>query len=189
MQKKFKILIVDDDPTVRNLYVEVFTKGGFEVIEAADGVEGLDKATKELPNVVFTGIIMPRMDGFGLMEALKKNVSTAEMPVVVSSHMGREDDKKKAKELGADDFFVLGLTTPKEVVLRVNSLLEGKEYRLKLNTNDLDIYRLIDDLEYGRHFSCTSCGNELILKLKFLDISKNEFKAKIVCPKCGELVR
>jgi PleD family two-component response regulator len=188
MEKKYRILIVDDDLSIRSLYSDIFKSEGFEVIEAVDGVDGLDKATKELPDIIFTGIIMPRMDGFGLMEALRKNVATVKIPIVVSSHMGREDDKKRALELGADDFFVWGMITPKEVVVHIISLLEGKEYKLKLNGSELDIYRLIDDLGYGRHFSCPECGEELVLKLKFLNAAKNEFRAKIECPKCGEIL-
>ena len=67
-----KILLVDDDETIRGMYDDIFKKEGFEVFEAIDGVDGLDKATKNIPDVIFTGIVMPTMDGFQLMEALKK---------------------------------------------------------------------------------------------------------------------
>ena len=68
MGQTFKMLLVDDDVDTQSLYAEVFRAAGFEVREAKDGLEGLDMATAERPDVVFTGIIMPRMDGFALTE-------------------------------------------------------------------------------------------------------------------------
>jgi len=88
---KTKILIVDDDVMTREMYVNVFKQSGYEVFEAGDGVDGLDVASRELPDVIFTGIIMPRMSGFELMEALRKAVATSKIPVVISSHIGREE--------------------------------------------------------------------------------------------------
>lgn len=186
MEKKYKILIVDDDDAVRNLYVEVFNGKGFEVIEAVDGLDGMEKALANLPDVIFTGIIMPRMDGFNLNEALKKNVATSNIPVVMSSHMGREEDRKKAVETGIKDFFVLDLVTPKEVAARVLALFDSEKYKLKLNIVDKDAVRLIQDLKLKESFLCANCGEELILDLKITDLEKREFSGRIICSKCGQ---
>jgi two-component system chemotaxis response regulator CheY len=146
MDKRIKILVIDDDESVRTMYSHVFRDANFQVIEAENGLEGLDKATTENPDVVFTGIIMPKMDGFSMMEAMKKNVVTASIPVVISSHMGREEDRQKANVLGARYFFVKGYTTPKEIVEKVRSLfLGGKEYRLELNNYSMDAQKLAQD--------------------------------------------
>lgn len=88
--KTKKILLVDDDEMIRGIYSEVFRNNGFEVEEARDGLEGLEKARSIIPDIIFTGIIMPKMEGFDLMEALKKNVATSQIPVFISSHLGRE---------------------------------------------------------------------------------------------------
>ncbi|MBX4191817.1 MAG: response regulator [Candidatus Doudnabacteria bacterium] len=61
---KKRILVVDDDAVQKDLYSDVFKDKGYEVIPAADGLEGLEVALKEKPDLIFTGIIMPRMDGF-----------------------------------------------------------------------------------------------------------------------------
>ena len=102
----YKILIVDDADVIRETYAQIFKQKKAQVISAKDGVEGLDLATKEMPDVIMTGIIMPRMDGFQLIKALKENVQTSEIPIAILSHLGREDDRKKAEELGIVNFIV-----------------------------------------------------------------------------------
>jgi len=184
--KKIRILIVDDDDATRSLYTEVFKKHGFDVTEAVDGVEGLDMATKNVPDIVFTGIIMPRMDGFALMEALKKNMATSSIPVAISSHMGREEDQRKAKELGAGDFISRDMNTPNEVVERIKAVLNLTEYKIKFYTGELDAVKLASDLHFNENFLCVACGTEAILSLKLKDVASHEFSAKFICPKCGE---
>jgi two-component system, chemotaxis family, chemotaxis protein CheY len=184
-EKKTKILIVDDDETVRNLYADVFKERGFEVIEALDGVDGLDKATKNIPDLVFTGIIMPRMDGFGLIEALKKNVSTCKIPVIVSSHLGREEDKRRAEKLGAKDFVMLGYYTPYEVVERVKLQFSSSEYELRVISNDLGARKLAEDMHIKDGLRCKKCDGELILSLRLADEKSRTFSAKLICFRCG----
>lgn len=184
--KKIKILIVDDEDIIRGMYAEVFKKSGFEVTEAVDGVDGLDKATKNIPDIIFTGIIMPRMDGFALFEALKKNVATSSIPVVISSHMGREEDKKKAEELGIKDFIARDLNTPNQTVERIMAVLNIIEYKLKFQINELDALKLAQDMHFNEKFQCLDCGGEAIIALKLKDAQAQEFSAKIICSKCGK---
>ena len=185
METKRKILIVDDDDPTRKMYVNVFKNAGFEVVEAIDGIEGLEKATKENPDVIFTGIIMPRMDGFTMMESLKKTIPTADIPVIISSHMGREEDRQKANGLGARHFIIRDFTSPKEVVEKVKALfIEGKEYRLEINNISMDSQKLAHDLGLNNHFQCMECDEKLILKL--VAKNKNEgMEAHFICPSCG----
>jgi two-component system chemotaxis response regulator CheY len=183
--KKIKILIIDDDESVRSIYAEIFSKEGFEVEEAIDGLEGLDKVTKNIPDLVFTGIVMPRMDGFGLIEALSKNVATSKIPVVISSHLGRTEDHEKAKTMGVKDFIVRNMVTPKEAVERVRKVLGSGDYKLRINTNELDATQLAKDLHFGEGYKCEYCGTDLILNLSVSDIENHEFRGKISCPNCG----
>lgn len=183
---KIKILIVDDDEPIRAMYAEVFKKHNFEVEEAVDGVEGLDMATKNVPDIIFTGIIMPRMDGFGLMEALKKNVSTSNVPVVVSSHMGREEDKNKAREMGAKDFITRDFVTPNQAVERIMAIFKVEEYRLKFSPGELDAVKLAKDMGSGENFQCASCGGQLVLAVKLKDAKTKECSAKFICPQCNQ---
>ncbi len=184
MNKKIKVLVVDDDVPTRELYANVFREAGFEVVEAEDGVDGLDKATTQSPDVIFTGIVMPRMDGFSLVEALKKNLSTADIPVMISSHMGREEDRQKANVMGVKYFVVRGFTKPKEVVEKIKSLLMGgMEYRLEIDKLSLDGQKLAKDVGLNSRYQCLECNEELILKLIAED--KDGLRAHLICPSCG----
>ncbi len=182
--KKTKSLIVDDDDSIREMYAEVFSGAGFEVMEAIDGLDGLDKATKDLPDVVFSGIIMPRMDGFSLMEALKKNVVTGNIPVIISSHMGREEDQKKARELGAKDFIITGYYTPREIVNRVKDLFAENEYQLRIYPDVLDAKKMVEEMGMGAELKCKYCGADLVLAIKPTDIKNHVFSSKFICSQC-----
>lgn len=187
MSKAIKILLVDDDVPTREMYAEVLTRAGYEIIQANDGVEGLDLATKQMPNLIFTGIIMPRMDGFTLIETLKKTVMTANIPVVISSHMGREEDKKRANLLGARDFIMRDVTTPKEVVERVNALFvrAGSQYVFEFNVYALDAQKLARDMGFDNDYQCLECSEKMLLALKLMDSKNKTFEARFICPKCG----
>jgi DNA-binding response OmpR family regulator len=183
--EKIKVLLVDDDDNLRTIYADVFRREGFDVVEANDGVDGLDKATRENPNVIFTGIIMPRMDGFSLKDALAKNVSTAEIPVLMLSHMGREEDRKKASESGIREFIVQGMISPNQVVEKVRAMFGSGEYHLQFDSLELDAPRLAGDFHFNPKFECPECMNsKLILNLEIIDVEKKHFKARFMCPKC-----
>jgi len=186
-EKKIKILVIDDDAPTREMYAEVLAKAGYEILQAEDGVQGLDIATKEMPDLIFTGIVMPRMDGFTLMETLKKTVMTATIPVIISSHMGREEDQQRANVLGAKDFIMRDVTPPREVVERINALFvrSGGEYKLDFNAYAMDAQRLARDLNLNTDFQCLECNEKTALNLKLTDSKNVTFEAKFICPKCG----
>ena len=185
--KKLKILIVDDDKDLQEMYSEIFQNANFIVLQANDGVEGLDKATKELPDVIFTGIVMPRMDGFSMIESLKKTVMTSSIPVVISSHMGREEDKIRANELGVKDFIIRGTTRPVEVLERINSLFTeaGSKYVLEFSQFSMDAQQLAKDLNFQSSFNCLECGGRLLLEMKLMNVKDRLFEARFFCPKCS----
>lgn len=178
----FKILIVDDDEETRGLYREVFSDAGFVVTEAVDGVEGLEKVTKEKPDVIFSGIIMPRLDGFGLVEALRDNVLTASIPVAFCSHLGRTEDRERAKELGVRDFIVRDIVTPNETVSRIRSLLSNDEYLISFHKTNLDAQKLAMHLGINQDFRCDeNGGSQFVIRLRIRNRATREFDAELVC--------
>lgn len=182
MEQVFKILLVDDDEDTRSLYAEVFRSSGFEVQEAKDGLEGLDRATANHPDVIFTGIIMPRMDGFALTKALRENVVTASIPIAFSSHLGRQEDQLRAKELGVNEFIVRDMVTPNDAVLRIRSLISRNEYIVALDAHALDAQRLASDLRLNPNFTCSENGGQrFALRLKTKNASTRDFEAELIC--------
>jgi len=191
MDNKKKILLVDDDALLLEMYCEIFQAANYEVIRAGDGLEGLDKAIKEIPDIIFTGIVMPRMDGFDMMEALKKTVMTSNIPVVISSHMGRGEDQQRANLLGAKDFIVRDVTRPIEVVERISSLFleAGEEYKVEFNPYALDGQKIAKDLSFHASFLCLDCSEKLVINMKLKDPKDRIFESRFVCPKCGWIAK
>lgn len=185
---KKKILIVDDNDQIREIYADVFRKNGFEVLEAKDGVEGADKATSEDDlAAIFTGVVMPRMDGFQMLEILKKNALLAAVPVFINSHLGREEDRKKAESMGLDGFFIRGTISPTEICQKVKDRLnqdQGKKYLLNLNPWEIDGERFVEENGFPSDLKCDNCGAALAIELEANE--KKISQAQIKCPNCDK---
>ncbi|MEK7627519.1 MAG: response regulator [Patescibacteria group bacterium] len=180
------VLIVDDDNDVRERYREVFKENGFSVIEARNGVEGLDIALEKRPNLIFTGIIMPKMDGFDMIKHLKDDIRTTNIPIMISSHLGRQEDKIKAQGLGIKDFILLDFTPPIDVVRLARLRIEGdkeEKYLLDVNEISLDAARLTRDFNFPPYLKCDKHSSEkMVLVLSADPENAGVFKAKFICP-------
>lgn len=182
MKKNIHILLVDDDVETRTLYAEFLRPAGFEVREAKDGLEGLEMINQIPPDVIITGIILPRLDGFGLVENLKKNVATSSIPVIFLSHLGREEDERRAKELGVKDFIVRDMTSPNEVIRRIHAVFETTEYLIAFDQLSLDARRLAQDLQMNWGALCVNKEDgQVALKLRVRDKEKKLFDAEFTC--------
>jgi DNA-binding response OmpR family regulator len=177
----YKVVVIDDDEDTRSLICEILRNKGFDVREATDGLDGLEKVTQMPPDVVLSGIIMPRMDGFTLVESLKKNTITAAIPVIFLSHMGREEDRVRAEQLGVNEFFVTTMMPPAEIVSRIHALLSHSEYLITPNPYELDAQKLAQDLNLNRDFLCSDGGEKLALRLKLKDAGSRRFEAELIC--------
>ncbi|MCX6813719.1 MAG: response regulator [Candidatus Azambacteria bacterium] len=178
-----KILIVDDDEFLLGIYAKNFKDEGFEVLTARDGQEGWDIiAAGNIPDVVFTGIIMPRMTGFELIAKMQSDPKLAIIPVAINSHRGRPEDEKLAGEMKVDDFIVQGLTTPVEVVRRIKMLLGIKNaYKITIVPDKYDGTAFINFLNKQQDATCDPAdGKEIFLELE-PKAEKGEFKVKISC--------
>lgn len=183
MEKATKLLIVDDDVNTRSLYADALRAVNFDVREGNDGLEGLEKATQDVPDIIVTGIIMPRMDGFQFFEALRKNVTTAGVPVIFLSHLGREEDAKRATALGAKAFLIRDMTSPNDMIARINGILTSKEYVLGIDPFNFDAAKFAADFDLNADFVCSDKkpGGRIVLKLRSHDGDAKRFDAEIAC--------
>ncbi|MFA6028043.1 MAG: response regulator [Patescibacteria group bacterium] len=122
-----KILLVEDDEMLHSMYTQKFSQDGYKVISAYNGSDGLKKAKEEKPDLVLLDIIMPKMDGFVTLKRIKADKDLQNTPVIMLTNLGQDEDIKKGKELGADDYFIKANHTPAEVVSKVKSLLKKKK--------------------------------------------------------------
>lgn len=119
-----KILIVEDDLMVSSMYKTKFQAEGFEVIIADDGAAGLEMAKKEKPDLVMLDVILPQLDGFSVLEELKKDKSTKDIPVIMLTNLGTSEDKAKGEKLGAVDYFVKASLTPMQISEKIKKYLK-----------------------------------------------------------------
>jgi CheY-like chemotaxis protein len=123
------ILIVEDSAPVAGVIQAALAKEGYPVFVACDGLEGLKLAISERPRLIITDSVMPRMDGFGLLRALKANPMTAEIPVIMLTSKATSEDEQRALELGFIDFIPKPVQ-PVRVISRVKRALElTKKYK------------------------------------------------------------
>lgn len=107
----WKLLVVDDDPTMLEMLAAGFGREGFDVVTAADGLEGVRKAREERPHLVFLNLSMPVMGGFEACRVLKADEATREIPVIIFSACDGQDYYTKAFELGAWEYVTTPLST------------------------------------------------------------------------------
>lgn len=115
-----RILIVEDEEPLRMALADALTAEGFEVLEAADGEEGLEVALREGPEAVLLDLMLPKRDGFSVLRALREDRLSA--PVLILSARGEEWDRIQGFEYGADDYLVKPFSM-KELLLRLRAAL------------------------------------------------------------------
>lgn len=118
-----QILIVEDEPMLADMYATKFSMEGFAVEKGSDGVEALAKARAVKPDIILLDIIMPKLDGFSVLKELKADANLKSVPVILLTNLGQDDDVRKGKKLGADDYFVKANHSPQEIVEKVRALL------------------------------------------------------------------
>ena len=122
-KSKPKILIVEDEKLLAQMYETKFSREGFDVTTAVDGYEGLQKAKSIKPDIILLDIIMPKVDGFAALKELKALPETKAMPVILLTNLGQEEDVEKGRKLGADDYFIKASYTPGVIVSKVRQIL------------------------------------------------------------------
>jgi two-component system phosphate regulon response regulator PhoB len=122
---KPKILVVDDEPDALELIQYNLQAAGYDVVTAADGEEALEKARATPPALIILDVMLPEVDGLEVCKALRRDPTTASIPIVMLTAKAAEIDRVLGLELGADDY-VTKPFSPRELVLRVKSLLRRR---------------------------------------------------------------
>jgi DNA-binding response OmpR family regulator len=123
MSKLYKIVILEDDRILlKALNVELLSSG-FEVFSAIDGRSGLKLISEEKPDLVLLDLIMPKIHGFEVLTKLKKNKDTKNIPVIILSNLGQDEEIKKGMELGALDYYKKASTDLSELSDKIKKSL------------------------------------------------------------------
>lgn len=124
---KAKILMVEDDVSLAEMYQKKFTNDGYEVVLAYDGQEGLKKSAEVKPDLVLLDIMLPKLDGLALFKKMRGNPATFNTPVILLTNFGQEDLVFECFKLGAVDYLVKSDVTPQQVVKKVEGFLSEQK--------------------------------------------------------------
>ena len=147
------ILIIDDNNDIRDNIAEILSLGGYATFEAENGKKGVELAIREKPSLIICDIMMPELDGYGVLHVLKKNAGTEHIPFIFLTAKAERTDFRKGMEMGADDF----ITKPFDDI----ELLNAIETRLKkveilhnkYASNEDGANKLVKDLSVSGLFS------------------------------------
>lgn len=124
---KHKILIIDDDVFLLEMYATKFKEEDFDVEIAQGAKEALDKIRSGIiPEVVLLDVVMPGMDGFEVLETIRKENLIPTSKIIILSNLGQKENIDKGKSLGVADYVVKAYFTPSEVVKKANEVLKKK---------------------------------------------------------------
>ena len=130
MTKNKKILIIEDDLFVRELYENIFRKKGYDVVSAADGEEGLNKALTEKADIILLDIMLPVKSGIEVLKSLKKSSTPSQKtPVFLLTNLGQESIIKEAFNLGVDGYLLKVKLLPYQIVSEVENFFKGETNR------------------------------------------------------------
>ena len=127
-----KILVIDDDPDIRDVLNITLSQEGYEVIEAPDGQEGLKSAQTKNPDLVIVDFKMPKLDGRGVCRELKKDILLSHMPIIMLTGKGDVSDKVGGLDAGADDYIVKPFE-PEELIARIRMIIRRAQRDLEAN--------------------------------------------------------
>lgn len=125
---KTKILIVDDDKFLIDMYSIKFNESGYEVGNAQSGPDALNKLDGGYrPDIFLVDVVMPMMDGFELVQNIVQKLGTERGTIIILSNLGQKEDVEKGLALGADGYIVKASATPSEVVEKVKEITANKK--------------------------------------------------------------
>ena len=192
-KKKGTILIMEDQRGFRRIYRDVLEQDGYDVLEADNGEEGWETILSKKPDLVLLDLGLPILDGFQVLEKIRRSDQTKNIPVIIFSVLGEPRDVKKALEMGANDYTVKGFYTPRLVLSKIKNLLKDtnlrndtNSYRLLIKEDRKGAMRLENDLGLEKGYLCPTCNVEMEVEF-FPDYARADghwFAAQFVCPQC-----
>lgn len=118
-----KILFIEDEPALQRAASQILTQEGYEVLLALNGEDGIKTAQREKPVLILLDLILPKKDGFEVLDELKKNPETLSIPVIILSNLEASADVEKAISMGATTYLVKANYRLEEVLQRIRETI------------------------------------------------------------------
>jgi len=122
-----KIMLVEDDNNLREIYEARLLAEGYEIVSAKDGEEALAMAVKEKPDLIISDVMMPKISGFDMLDILRSSPETKNTKVIMMTALSQAEDKSRADKLGADRYLVKSQVTLEDVAKVAKEVLEGED--------------------------------------------------------------
>lgn len=132
-----KILLIEDDHFINELYLRVLKQAGYNVVLAKNGKEGVDLADSSF-NLILLDIMLPKIDGINVLKKIKENPNTKNIPVVLLTNLGQESVIRTAFKIGAQGYLLKMRITPYEMVEKIQGFLKDPSFQMDLKELDLD---------------------------------------------------
>ena len=121
-----KIMVVEDDASLREIYSIRLTAEGYEIVSAGDGEEALATAVREHPDLILSDVMMPKISGFDMLDILRSTPETSNIKVIVMTALSSEDQRKRGENLGADRYLVKSQVGIEDVINVVHEVLNDR---------------------------------------------------------------
>lgn len=121
---KTRVLLVEDDVFLAGIYQKKFEMDGYKITVADNGESALVEVKKKKPDIVLLDILLPKLDGFAVLDRLKADPETKDIPIILLTNLGQKDDVQKGLEAGAVDYLIKAHFKPSEVVQKVKDVLK-----------------------------------------------------------------
>lgn len=118
-----RVLIIEDEPTLQSALTRTLKDEGFEPLSAYDGVEGIEKAKEEKPDVILLDIVLPKKDGFTVARTLNEDTDTKHIPVIALTNLGAPEDIERMLECGVKNYLVKSSHSLEEVAQKIKEVL------------------------------------------------------------------
>ncbi len=197
------ILVIEDTELLRRMYSDRLEQEGYRVLTAPDGAEALTILRSNAPDLILLDLLMPRMSGLEVLDLIKQDPRRRDIPVIILSNLGQEEDIKRGIEMGAIDYLIKNDVRPLDVTARIAEALRepvasdqspelhapdssyGRStYQLSVRDHQGDADQLVSDSSLARRFWCPACEVELVLELVPKDDASGWFDARLMCPRC-----
>lgn len=186
------ILVIEDTDLLRFMYRDRLVQDGYEVFDAPDGLQGLAILRDQPIDLILLDLIMPRMGGLQVLEAVRADPRTHEIPVIVLTNLGEESTIEEAVALGATDYLIKSQSRPADVAERVALTLDAfsggstqvEAFHVFIKAETGDVQSVVRSAGLKRMLWCPACENELPLRLVPDVDHPGHFDAYFVCNTC-----
>lgn len=174
---KPKILVIEDDRFLRKVYLTKLAQENFDAVSAIDGEEGLNKWKTEKPDLVLLDLILPKMNGFQVLEEAKNDPSIKDIPVIILSNLGQDSDIERGRKIGAIDYLVKANMSINDVVEKIGNYI--KTVPPKKDNSELSaatLQKIKKEAAVEKNIFCSGCGKKITTPGSY-------------CPYCGEKIK